>query len=632
MRRSVAIRFRVRIIALALLTSLALAWLGTTAFSADYTWDVTSGDGAAITDGPGAWSDGGGDWNSGVSPFDAVWTNNAATPDNAIFGGGTSGVAGTVTLGGTIDVDNITFNAPAAGTYRLTGGTLNLGGSDATSPTITANVDAAIDSALTGSNGLIVGGSGTLTLTNTNSYSGATTINAGGTLQIGNGGSSGTLGAGAINDNGALVFNRSDAALALTTANVIGGSGSVTIDGGGTVTLGNVAQTYTGGTIVNSGTLALTNGGTGVGAIRGALTIDSGGLVALRGPGDDFGFSNAATTLSTLNINGGTLDIQSSPGETLTGVTINFNGGTMRATDGGRYVFFDNGYGSTSINTSASAQTASISTLTWLRQSNTVFTVAAGTTPSGIDFSLAGDVTEVVVVGASLTKNGAGVMAMSGAGSYTGATTIGAGTLRLSTGGSLGNTAIDVAGGAIFHPVSGTFAGTTATAGAGASLALADGATLDLTDGKIGMFSLNQNASFAAPALTLDGGTLNFDLGVTGSDTLAVSTGALRHGNEHGQHHHARSESQQRNLQPAHGGRWFDRHVSIFEQFDDRTSHSGQHHLHAQPRQRRHRRATRRDRGRGRPGDGLLEGIAVEFLERGRGRVEQLDRRRGRNN
>ena len=52
-------------------------------------------------------------------------------------------------------------------------------------------------------------GTGTTTLTGANTYTGGTTISAG-TLQVGNGGTTGSV-AGNVIDNGALVFNRSDA-------------------------------------------------------------------------------------------------------------------------------------------------------------------------------------------------------------------------------------------------------------------------------------------------------------------------------------------------------------------------------------------------------------------------------------
>ena len=62
-----------------------------------------------------------------------------------------------------------------------------------------------------------------MTLTANNTYTGGTTVSAG-TLQIGNGSTTGSV-AGNILDNASLVFNRSDN---ITYGNVISGSGSVT--------------------------------------------------------------------------------------------------------------------------------------------------------------------------------------------------------------------------------------------------------------------------------------------------------------------------------------------------------------------------------------------------------------------
>ena len=105
-------------------------------------------------------------------------------------------------------------------------------------------------------------GPGTLTLTGANNYSGGTTVSAG-TLQLGNGGTTGSI-TGNVANNGILAFNRSDV---VTFGGVISGTGGVQRNGTGTtVLIGN--NTYTGGTIINAGTLQLGNGGT-AGSITG---------------------------------------------------------------------------------------------------------------------------------------------------------------------------------------------------------------------------------------------------------------------------------------------------------------------------------------------------------------------------
>ncbi|MCU0781603.1 MAG: autotransporter-associated beta strand repeat-containing protein, partial [Akkermansiaceae bacterium] len=102
-------------------------------------------------------------------------------------------------------------------------------------------------------------GTGTWTLSGTNSFNGETTISAG-TLQIGNGGTTGRLTAttGIVN-NASLVINRSDnftQATDLGAGAVISGTGSLTQAGTGTTTL-TAVNTYSGDTLVNAGTLSL---------------------------------------------------------------------------------------------------------------------------------------------------------------------------------------------------------------------------------------------------------------------------------------------------------------------------------------------------------------------------------------
>ncbi|WP_186378598.1 autotransporter-associated beta strand repeat-containing protein, partial [Yersinia kristensenii] len=117
---------------------------------------------------------------------------------------------------------------------------------------------------ISGSGSLNQAAIGVLTLTGDNTYAGGTTISAG-TLQIGNGGTTGSV-VGDIVNNSALSFNRSDA---LTYSGVISGSGSLNQAGNDVLTLTG-DNTYAGGTTISAGTLQIGNGGT-TGAIAGNI-------------------------------------------------------------------------------------------------------------------------------------------------------------------------------------------------------------------------------------------------------------------------------------------------------------------------------------------------------------------------
>jgi len=99
---------------------------------------------------------------------------------------------------------------------------------------------------LSGGFGLTKVGSDTVVLTGSSNGSTTTTISAG-TLQLGNGGTSGTLGSGAVTNNGTLVFDRTDA-YGGTVSNAVSGSGGVTLSQG-TLSWGG-ANTYTGVTTI----------------------------------------------------------------------------------------------------------------------------------------------------------------------------------------------------------------------------------------------------------------------------------------------------------------------------------------------------------------------------------------------
>ena len=104
--------------------------------------------------------------------------------------------------------------------------------------------------AISGTGAVHQRGTGTLVLTGANTHGGGTTIDDGGTLQLGNGGTTGAIVGDVVND-GLLVFNRSNA---LGLSGIISGSGAVNQAGpGATVLTGN--NTYSGATTVSAGAL-----------------------------------------------------------------------------------------------------------------------------------------------------------------------------------------------------------------------------------------------------------------------------------------------------------------------------------------------------------------------------------------
>ncbi len=166
---------------------------------------------------------------------------------------------------GSVSPDSWTFSANSQ-SYTISGGAVTFSQVGA-SGGITNNASAGQTISIANNLGEAVAGvqlhqagSSTLILTGTNTYTGGTTISAG-TLQIGNGGTTGSI-VGNVLNNSALVFSRSDV---LVVDGAISGSGSVTVQNapfaGFTVLTAN--NTYTGGTTISSGTLLLGNGAGG---------------------------------------------------------------------------------------------------------------------------------------------------------------------------------------------------------------------------------------------------------------------------------------------------------------------------------------------------------------------------------
>jgi autotransporter-associated beta strand protein len=115
-------------------------------------------------------------------------------------------------------------------------------------------------------------GSGTLVLENDLQFLGGIISN--GTVQVGNGATSGTIGGGTLTNNGALTFNRTDA---ITVTNPVAGSGTLAQNGAGDVGL-NASNSYTGATTVNFGRVFVMNGNA-LGATNSGTTVAGGAQV-----------------------------------------------------------------------------------------------------------------------------------------------------------------------------------------------------------------------------------------------------------------------------------------------------------------------------------------------------------------
>ncbi|WP_269792839.1 autotransporter-associated beta strand repeat-containing protein, partial [Stenotrophomonas sp. Iso1] len=155
--------------------------------------------------------------------------------------GANSYTGGTTVSGGTLVISSDDNLGAVTGTLTLDGGTLantagissaravNLGtrgGTVDVTPGVLLNLGGVISGhALTKTGGLVM-------LTADNTYT-DTTISSG-TLQVGGGGTTGTLGSGKVINNAALVFNRSDA---LVVDNDISGIGKFAQSGSGLITL-----------------------------------------------------------------------------------------------------------------------------------------------------------------------------------------------------------------------------------------------------------------------------------------------------------------------------------------------------------------------------------------------------------
>jgi autotransporter-associated beta strand protein len=238
--------------------------------------------------------------------------------NNTTYSGGTLISRGTLQVGsganfatdGSLGTGNVTNNATLAFNRGLAGDTVsnNISGTGALT---------------------MFGSTARLTLAGSNSYSGLTTIDSGYTLQIGTGGTNGTLGTGSVSNAGILSFNRSDL---YTVANAISGTGALSqIGSGTTILLGS--NSSSGATDVTNGMLQIGDGGTTGSVSGGGITLSGSGNLA-------FNRADSVTVANSIAGGGGTLSQIGSGTLILTGGGATYGGtvisnGTLQIGDGG---------------------------------------------------------------------------------------------------------------------------------------------------------------------------------------------------------------------------------------------------------------------------------------------------------
>ncbi len=339
-----------------------------------------------------------------------IWlvVTNGPNLASATWGGGVNNLWDTSTLNWTNngnavkyqDPDVVTFNdgaktnkvnvtatfAPAG--WAQNNNTLNYifngAGGITGSGGLTMNGTASVTLAQSGGDnftGGIAANAGTVILDDANNtIAGGLTIASGATVQIGNNDANGNLPSGAVDDEGVLIFSRSDNFL---VSPVIPGSGTLTQNGSGTLTL-SASNTYSGITTVSAGTLALTN----LGALPNSSQINVTGATL-----DVSGISRPIT-LANLNLVNASLT--ASVGAVQTNLTV------TSLTMGGTTNFLN----VVSLPPIASYPT----TVTVVQSPNGIsgFNMGAGTLPGGFTGSVAlsGDTTAILL---TLTSGPIGV-------------------------------------------------------------------------------------------------------------------------------------------------------------------------------------------------------------------------------
>ncbi|HLH27621.1 MAG TPA: autotransporter-associated beta strand repeat-containing protein, partial [Acidimicrobiales bacterium] len=302
-----------------------------------------------------------------------------------------------------------------------------------------------------------------------------------------------------------------NAADTLTLTGVLAGSGGVIKTSAGTLEYaGTAPDTYTGTTAVSAGMLALdVTGGT---ALAGPLAIGGTGtvrdLAAIQISGQPVSITGAGATLD-LNDNNDMVG-----GLTMDGGTISLGAGTLALST------------SVTINGNQGA-TATIT--------GTTGSLALVASPITFDVSSTGrssdlDIQAPLTGPGGLTKSGSGTMELDAAGTYTGTTTIGQGTLDVTASGALGTGTVAVEDPAILL-IDGT----------SGPVSLSNALTLNSTANELssiagsntlsGPITLERDASFDVVSSTL---TISGAIGESGGHfgVTKIGSGTLVYGSE----------------------------------------------------------------------------------------------------
>ncbi|WP_162126242.1 Ig-like domain-containing protein [Flavobacterium phycosphaerae] len=434
-----------------------------------------------------------------------------------------------LTAGSLTGSGNLTHSSGTAGTRTLTIGT------DNTSPAAYTGV---ISNGTATAVVLTKSGTGKLTLTGTNTYTGATSV-TGGVLNIQNAQGTGTTAGGVTVSSGAAIelqggITVGAEALSINNTGVSAGGSLRNISGnntwGGTVTLvTNAARinsdsgtlTLSAGNAVTATNINLTLGGVGNIDVSGTITTGSGTLTKDGSGTATLSGTNTYTGATTISV--GVLNIQNNQGTGTTAGGVTVASGAALQVQGGITVGAEaltlNGSGISSDGALRSVGTGNL-TNTWggtITLASTPVRINADSSSTlsmgaitGTNTSLfLGGLGNIVVTGAittgtgSMTDDGPGSVTFSGSNTYTGATTIAAGITSLGASNVFANSSSLVLNGGTFKTGTATgFSDTMGTITLSANSTFALGGTAHTMT-----FSDSHLVSWTGTTLTVNGWT-----------------------------------------------------------------------------------------------------------------------------